>query len=58
MDLNQLFHRQQVSLMRASAAACPEARIAHQGLAAGYAARIETLRGELNAEFPLREAGR
>ena len=58
MDLNQLFHRHQVSLMRADIAACPEARIAHEGLAAGYAARIETLRHELNAAFPLQETAR
>lgn len=44
MDLNHLYHRQQVSLMRAETAGCVEARLAHRGLAAGYAGRIDALR--------------
>jgi len=44
MDLNQLLHRHQISLMRARDAACKEARFSHQGLAALYAQRIARLR--------------
>lgn len=44
MDLNQLFHRHQVALMCAQAATCPEARHAHNGMAALYADRIDALR--------------
>jgi hypothetical protein len=40
MDFNYLYHRQQVSLMRAEDAASDGARAAHLGLARGYAARI------------------
>lgn len=40
MDVNYLLAREQVSLMRASSAASPEARIAHQGLARGYKTRL------------------
>ncbi|QPQ55468.1 hypothetical protein IC614_02335 [Allosphingosinicella flava] len=36
MDLNYLYCRQQIELMRAADASCPEARQAHQGLADGY----------------------
>ncbi len=41
MDLNYLYHRQQVSLYMAEHASCEESRAAHRGLLAGYAARIE-----------------
>lgn len=58
MDLNLLFHRHQVSVMQAAAAACPEARIAHEGLAAGYAARIATIRLESGAGFNFLRASR
>lgn len=51
MDLNHPVHRHQVSLMQAAAAACPVARIAHEGLAAGYAARNTTLRAQTGAGF-------
>ncbi|MCP3732966.1 hypothetical protein M9978_21350 [Sphingomonas sp. MG17] len=44
MDLNQLLYRHQISLMSASAASCPEARIAHHGMATLYAGRIDALR--------------
>ncbi|MBC9033298.1 hypothetical protein IAG41_12940 [Sphingomonas sp. JC676] len=37
MDINYLLEREQISLMRASAARSVEARIAHEGLARGYA---------------------
>ena len=40
MDLNQLLHRHQVSLMSANAASGAVARCAHQGLATLYADRI------------------
>jgi hypothetical protein len=43
LDLNHLLFRHQVSLMRADAAASPEARHSHRGLAAGYAARVLVL---------------
>lgn len=44
MDLNYLLYRQQISLMRADAAANPEARVAHRSLAQCYADRIRTAR--------------
>ena len=44
MDLNELFHRQQVEHMRADAAACVPSRRAHQGLAFLYEERIEAAR--------------
>jgi len=47
MDLNQLLFRQQVSLMRADAAACVEARQSHRGLASAYTQRIAQLQQEL-----------
>jgi len=46
MDLNYLFHRHQLSLMRAKAAIGVEARRAHQALAEGYARRIDAWRAE------------
>lgn len=54
MDLNYLFHRQQVSLMMAAAASGVEARRAHRGLARAYAARIERVRATGGVSFPLR----
>jgi hypothetical protein len=47
MDLNYLLSRHQVSLMRADAAACGEARHSHRGLARGYAERIRELQERL-----------
>lgn len=47
MDLNYLFARQQISLMKAGAAHCIEARRAHMGLAGLYARRIDHLRSEM-----------
>lgn len=41
MDFNYLYHRQQISLMRADVAACVASRAAHQGLAHLYAGLIE-----------------
>ena len=40
MDLNYLTQRHRVSLAASIAATTPEARIAHRGLASGYAGRI------------------
>ena len=53
MDLNHLLHRHQISLMRATAAASPEARSAHRGLVKGYAARIRSLSQRLGALHPV-----
>lgn len=47
MDLNYLFYRHQVSLMRAAGAASVEARLAHRAFARAYAERIERLRAGL-----------
>lgn len=41
MDFNYLYHRQQVELMRASAALCARSEKAHRELAALYDAIIE-----------------
>ena len=41
MDLNDLYHRHQVSLILADNAACEPSRAAHSGLAEGYASRID-----------------
>jgi hypothetical protein len=43
MDLNYLFHRQQVERSRAKAAATEEARAAHEELARQYEEQIEKL---------------
>jgi len=45
VDLNYLYHRQQVSLMRANAAASPDARYVHRDLACRYAQLIDAGRG-------------
>jgi hypothetical protein len=44
MDLNFLLGRHQVELMRAAAAASPEAACSHGGMARGYERRIASLR--------------
>lgn len=49
MDLNELFFRHQISIVRAGSAATPEARYAHRGLAKGYADRIETMQASSGA---------
>lgn len=49
MDLNYLFHRHQVSLMRADAAVCVEARYAHSALARGYADEIDRIQQDAGA---------
>ena len=40
MDINELLHREQVSLANAASAACVPSRLAHAGLARGYGARL------------------
>lgn len=40
MDINELLHREQVSLANAASAACRPSRLAHEGLARGYGARL------------------
>lgn len=44
LDLNYLYSRHQISVMRASAARSTEAAMAHAGLAAGYALEIQRRR--------------
>jgi hypothetical protein len=44
MDLNELYHRQQIELMRADGATCDRSRLAHQGLADIYGRRVSTFR--------------
>lgn len=48
MDLNELYFRHQISVVRAAAAANVEARAAHHGLASGYARRISDLQSGEN----------
>lgn len=40
MDINELLHREQVSLANAAGAKCMPSRLAHEGLARGYGARL------------------
>lgn len=55
MDLNYLFHRQQVERTRADAADSEEARVAHEQLARCYEVQInEATDGEF--EFPVKGA--
>lgn len=49
MALNYLLHRHQIALMQTRSGQCASARAAHRGLAAGYVARIQTLRSDLGA---------
>jgi len=44
MDLNYLYHRQQISLFMAGNGASAAAREVHRQLAEGYAARIASMR--------------
>lgn len=44
MDLNELYYRQQIELMRADDAACDQSRVAHQALADIYGQRVSALR--------------
>ena len=58
MDLNELLHRQQVSLMCAGAAQCAEARIAHQGMADLYKDRIRAIWPSTADSAPIALGGR
>lgn len=49
MDLNQLFYRHQVSMMRAAGAVSDESRQSFLRLAGGYAERIAIRRKALGA---------
>jgi hypothetical protein len=49
MDFNYLYHRQQVSLMRADVAACAASRAAHEGLAQLYIGLIERRKADAQA---------
>lgn len=49
MDLNQLYHRHQLLLMRASSASSKDARMNHKSEAAGIARRIKALQNALGA---------
>jgi len=49
MDLNDLLHSHQIALMRSAAAACISSRLAHLGLAKGYAKQIDSLQQTLGA---------
>ncbi len=40
MDINELLHREQVSLANATNATCRESRRAHEGLARGYGDKL------------------
>jgi hypothetical protein len=46
VDFNYLYHRQQVSLMRADLASCGPSRAAHEGLAQLYSGLIEQRKAE------------
>jgi hypothetical protein len=54
MDLNYLFHRQQVERSRAATADSEEARDVHEELARHYEEQIETVTGEEH-RFPKSE---
>lgn len=56
MDINELLHREQVSLSNAASAACLSSRRAHQGLARGYGARL-TAAGFPHRPYPVKPAG-
>ena len=51
MDLNYLFHRQQVERSRSETAETQEARTVHEQLAKRYEERIETVTGD-DYRFP------
>ena len=51
MDLNDLFSRHQLSLVRATSAGSPEARREQRGLADGYASRIAAFQVGVGAGF-------
>lgn len=49
MDLNQLYHDHQVSLIRAQDSATPQARDGHEAEAGRLAGHIQNLQGKLGA---------
>lgn len=49
MDLNQLYQRHQLLLMRAGSASSKDARLNHKSEAAGIARRIEAFQNALGA---------
>ena len=55
MDLNYLYHRQQVSRMRADRAACDLSRAAHEGLARLYEGAIDARKGVQRTERVARD---
>lgn len=55
MDINELLHRERVSLANATSAACMPSRLAHEGLARGYGARL-TAAGFPHRPYPARPA--
>ena len=57
MDLNYLFHRQQVERTRAEAAASAEARAAHEQLARCYEAMINRQTGNAFQLTPHDQSG-
>jgi hypothetical protein len=54
VDLNQLLHRHQLSLMQRDRAESPEERSAHSQFASDFAAEIETAREMLGAPAQVR----
>jgi len=50
MDLNYVYHRRQISLMRAARAACGPSRAAHEGLARLYLGVIDARKAAAWAE--------
>ena len=54
MDLNQLLHRHQVSLMQLDRAESPEERRAHSQFVSDYAEKIRIARDELGSSPQLR----
>lgn len=44
MDVNYLLHRQQISLIRAQSCPSRQGRAAYEGLAKGYAAKVDAYR--------------
>jgi hypothetical protein len=57
MDFNYLYHRQQVSLMRAEAAATSPAKAAHEQLAELYTGQIARGKAERQSRFAGLSAG-
>jgi len=58
VDLNYLYHRQQISHFMADNAACRCSRLAHLGLAKGYASRIAAMKAARPEAQPLVQLAR